>query len=309
MPRLLSILFALLIASRAAAADRDADVSFRQGDGSLEVSIGGQVVAEYVFDDEQVRRPYFRHLRTPGGVQVTRTHPPVKGRDLDDHATMHPGVWLAFGELGGADFWRNKGRVRHVRFIEEPKGGTDGGSFTVRNTYEADGKTICAEDCRVTISVRPDGYFLDWTSTFHSERGGFTFGDQEEMGLGVRVATPLAVARGGTITDSEGRKNEPQVWGRQADWCEYAGELNGRRVGVALMPDPRNLRRSWFHARDYGLLVANPFGQNAFTQGEKNRTTVKPGERFRLRFGVLVYDVPAGRPLDIAAAYRDYVEE
>ena len=32
-------------------------------------------------------------------------------QDLDDHPTMHPGLWLAFGDINGADFWRNKGRV------------------------------------------------------------------------------------------------------------------------------------------------------------------------------------------------------
>ena len=302
------ILSAALTAAPVQAADRQpAAVSFQQRDGSLEIVIGGQPVAEYVFDDDRIRRPYFRHLRTLSGVQVTRTHPPLKGQDLDDHATMHPGLWLAFGDLGGADFWRNKGRVRHVRFLEQPEGGTDSGSFTAENAYETDGETICIEKCRITVSVRPEGYLLDWASTFRSDRGDIAFGDQEEMGLGVRVATPLAVVNGGRITDSEGRTNERQVWGKQADWCEYGGLSDGRRVGVVLMPDQRNFRRSWFHARNYGLLVANPFGRNAFTEGEKSRVTVGKGDEFRLRFGVLVYGVPEGESPDVGAAYQSYV--
>ena len=36
------------------------------------------------------------------------------------------------------------------------------------------------------------------------------------------------------------------------------------------------------------MLVANPFGQNAFTKGEKSKVVVRKGETFRLRFGVLV---------------------
>jgi hypothetical protein len=284
-----------------------AAVAVQQGDGMLGITIGGQPIAEYVFKDDEVRRPYFRHLRTRSGVQVTRNHPPVKGQDLDDHPTMHPGLWLAFGDLDGADFWRNKERVRHVRFLEQPKGGPGIGSFTVRNIYEADGRPICTEECAITISVQPDGYLLDWASTFRSEQSGFTFGDQEEMGLGIRVATPLAVVKGGTITDSVGRNNGEQVWGKQADWCEYSGTLNGRHVGIVLLPHPQNFRRSWFHARDYGLLVANPFGRNAFTKGEKSRTSVDEGDDFRLRFGVLVYGVPEVETSDIAAAYRNYV--
>ena len=283
-------------------------VSFQQGDGSLQIAIGGQPIAEYVLSDDKILRPYFRHLRTLSGVLVTRNHPPLKGQDLDDHSAMHPGLWLAFGDLDGADFWRNKGRVRHLRFIEKPKVKSGGGSFVVENVYEIDGRTICTETCEITISVRSDGYLLDWRSTFQSKQD-FTFGDQEEMGLGVRVATPLAVDKGGEIIDSENRKNGSQVWGKQADWCQYSGVVDRQRIGIVLMPAPNNFRRSWFHARDYGLLVANPFGRNAFTKGEKSKVSVKQGDKFSLRFGVLVYGVPAESPLDIAGIYRKYVEK
>lgn len=285
-------------------------VSFQQGVGNLQIAIGGQGVADYIFNDEIVRRPYFRHLRTRSGIQVTRNHPPVKDQDLDDHPTMHPGLWLAFGDLDGADFWRNKGQVRHAGFIEPPQGGADSGSFAVRSVYEADGRTVCSEDCTITLSVQPAGYLLVWKSTFRSEPDDFAFGDQEEMGLGLRVATPLTVVKGnGEIRDSEGRKNEPQVWGKQADWCAYSGTIDGQHVGVVLMPSPRNFRRSWFHARNYGLLVANPFGRNAFTKGEKSRINIKKGDEFHLEYGVLVYSVPAGTSPDIAGAYRQYIEQ
>lgn len=287
------------------AEDQPPAVSFHQGDGRLQIVIGDQQIAEYVFEDDKIRRPYFRHLRTLSGVQVTRNHPPVPGQDLDDHPTMHPGLWLAFGDLNAADFWRNKGRVRHIRYVEPPKGKSGSGSFTVQNAYEADREILCTENCEITISVQTNGYLLDWTSTFRSENGDITFGDQEEMGLGVRMATPLAVVKGGTITDSKGRKNEPQVWGQQADWCEYSGVVDGKQVGVVLMPNPKNFRPSWFHARNYGLLVANPFGQNAFTKSDKSRVAVNQGDEFKLRFGVLVYE---GNSPEIDVAYREYVK-
>jgi hypothetical protein len=101
------------------------------------------------------------------------------------------------------------------------------------------------------------------------------------------------------ITSSEGRKNEKQVWGKQADWCDYSG--NGH--GVMLMPDPRNFRRSWFHARDYGLLVANPFGRQAFTKEEPSRVVVAAGHSLTLRFGVLFHD----GALDRQAAYNQFL--
>ncbi|GIW92457.1 MAG: hypothetical protein KatS3mg110_0498 [Pirellulaceae bacterium] len=281
-------------------------VSFEQGEERLAIRIDGQPIAEYVWRDERVLRPYFRHLRTLSGIQVTRTHPPVAGQDLDDHATMHPGLWLAFGDLSGADFWRNQARIRHVSFRDPPLAGAGIGTFTAHKVYEAMDRTICEEECRITIRPRSDGYIIDWTSTFFSSQDDFTFGDQEEMGLAVRLATPLAVVNGGVITDSQGRRNEEEIWGKTADWCQYGGVIGGRRVGVVLMPHPQNFRPCWFHARNYGLLAANPFGRNAFTGGEKSRVTVKRGESLTLRFGVLVYDVPQDQAPAAAEVFAEY---
>ena len=238
----------------------------------------------------------------PNGKQVTRTHPPVEGKDATDHGTMHPGLWLAFGDVSGADFSRNKATVKHVEFVEKPKATKDGGSFVVKNRYLVGEKTVCEEVCRITISVRPGGYLLDWTSEFTGPED-FSFGGQEEMGLGVRVATPLTAKSGGQILNSDGSKNEKLVWGKQADWCDYGGEIDGQPVGVTLMPDQKNFRRWWFHARDYGVLVANPFGQNAFCKGEKSKVVVRKGETFRLRFGVLVHSGKA----DVAAIYKEWL--
>ncbi len=300
----------LLLAGLAASAAlaRADNVAFQKEQGRLQITIGDKPFATYVYEDEEIRRPYLMHVHAPSGVQVTRNHPPIKGRDLDDHATFHPGIWLAFGDLGGADFWRNRGRVRQIEFTEEPKGGFGRGSFAVRNNYVGD-RRICEETCRVTITVRPAGHLLICDSTFSSATQDFYFGDQEELGLGVRLATPLTVKNGGQILNSDGLKNEAQVWGKKADWCNYGGIINGQSVGVVIMPDPKNLRRSWFHARDYGLLVANPFGQNAFTKSEKSKVLVKKSDSFRLRFGVLIHGNGSGEPPDVQVAYRDFLEQ
>ena len=233
---------------------------------------------------------------------MTRNHPPVEGQDATDHATFHPGLWLAFGDVSGADFWRNKATVKHVEFVEAPAADATGGGFAVKNAYVSKDQPICEEVCRVRFAVRPVGYLITCDSRF-SGSGDFYFGDQEEMGLGVRVATPLTVKNGGRIVNSDGQVNEKQVWGKQADWCDYSGTIDGQAVGLLLMPHPKNFRRSWFHARDYGVLVANPFGQNAFTKGERSKVEVRAGESLRLRFGVLIHQ----GPVDLAAAYRDWL--
>ena len=214
---------------------------------------------------------------------------------------------MAFGDLDGADFWRNRARVRQVRFVERPHGGAGRGRFSVENEYLDGERVVCRELARFAIAVTEHGYRLDWDSEFRAGGVGFYFGDQEEMGLGVRVATPLSVEKGGEIRNSRGGTNEEGVWGKTAQWCDYGGSIEGRRVGMVLMPHPENFRASWFHARDYGFVAANPFGRNAFTGGEPSRITVKAGESLRLRFGVLIYGRGDAAPVDAEAAYRDYV--
>jgi hypothetical protein len=298
----------LLSASGLAAADKPDGVVFRPGPDRVEILVRGRPFAVYVFADKTIKRPYFTAVKAPGGQPVTRHHPPRPGVDSTDHGTMHPGIHLAFGDLGGSDFWRNRGRVVHDGFVEAPSSGARQGSFTVRNSYRAGSRVICREVCRHRVMIRPHGILLTYESRFSSESAGFFFGDQEEMGLGVRVDRELRVKGGrGSIINSEGRRNEKDVWGRPALWCGYGGVKDGQHVGLALMPDPGNFRKSWFHARDYGFLVANPFGRKAFTRGQPSRVNVATGKVFRLNFGVLVHGTAADEPVDLKAAYADYL--
>ena len=227
---------------------------------------------------------------------------------------------MSFGDISVSDYWRLKARVRQAEFVDEPQGGPGKGTFAVRNEYleQADpSKVVCNEVARYTFLVRPAGYLLFWDSTFSGDRE-FYFGDQEEMGLGFRVATPLRVASkpkdkvppgNGTIRDSEGRTNEKQTWGNAAKWCDFSGMIAGERLGMAIFVHPGNIRPSWFHARDYGILVANQFGRKAFHKGDASKIVVRPGEKFRIRYGVLIHSSPSGSQADLAAAYEDYLAQ
>ncbi len=284
----------------------DADeprLSFTETDGQIAINAGDQAVASYVYSDEQILRPYFAHVKTPDGLQVTRNHPPQTG-DRSDHATMHPGIWLAFGDLSGTDFWRNKGRVQHIGFVQRPAAERNVGSFIEQKRYlRPDGNVVCNEEFRVAIRVRNDGYVIYLESHFSSEEE-FYFGDQEEMGLGIRVATPISEVGGGKLTDAKGRSNAEQIWSHAAEWCDYSGRVDGQNVGMTIMCHPANIRESWFHARDYGLVAANPFGRAAMQKGEPSRIVVQPGETHILRYGVWVHgsvDVES-----ITSAYDEY---
>lgn len=296
------LLLVILVRAAGMAAAADGVLGFRQQNDRLIVTVDDRPLAAYVYSDSEIQRPYFAHVRTLQGVQVTRNHPPVEGQDRTDHPLFHPGVWLAFGDISGGDFWRNKAAVVHQEFAQSPASEGGSGGFAVVNNYVADGQTLCTERCGVRFDLCDGGYAITYDAVFRGDKE-FYFGDQEEMGLGVRVATPLAVKSGGYIVDGAGRRDEAGVWGHQADWCDAGGTIDGHEVGVALLCDPANFRKSWFHARDYGLLVANPFGANAFTKGSKSRVVVRPGESLRLRFGVYVHQ----GQVDLPAVYSAWV--
>ncbi len=305
-----AIIGAMLVAVPGNVAGGDAArVDFRPQQQSVVVTIGGQPVATYTYRDDEIHRPYFAHLKGPHGIQVSRNFPPIEGQDLTDHPLYHPGLWMAFGDISGSDYWRNKAHVIHDRFLQKPSAEKDQGGFAVRNRYMAQddpSRVVCQEDCVFQFAVRPAGYLITWDSTFQSDHA-FAFGDQEEMGLGVRVASPIRVEAGGTIVDARGRKNEDEVWGNSAAWCDYRGPLAGYLAGMTIMAHPSNFRASWYHSRDYGFLAANPFGRHAFDKGPPSSVVVEPGDSLRLRFGVLLHVGPAGRPPNLKAAYDDYI--
>ena len=288
----------------------DDNVTFRRRPGRVVINVDDKTKATNVYGDPQILRPYFTGLRAPSGVQVTRHHPPRKGIDADDHATMHPGLWLAFGDISGNDFWRNKARVKHVGFSKEPYAGEKCAGFAVRNRYMANGKVICQETCKITILNRPAGYLILWDSQFTSDRESFYFGDQEEMGLGIRLATPIVVKnkKGGRILDDQGNINEKNIWGKPSLWCDYAGPIDEVFAGVMIMPDPDNFAPCRWHVRNYGFMTANPFGKKAFNLGAPGKVLVNKDKPLRLSFGILLHSSSDEKSIDLAAAYKDYLK-
>jgi putative heme-binding domain-containing protein len=276
--------------------------------GGLDISLNGEQIMVYEYADTRTKRPYFAHVKTPGGVQVTRNHPPINGVDLTDHADYHPGLWLGFGKVAHSDFWRNRGRIKHERFLGDPTAG-DEATFSTLNTFIAhDGKQVCEQETHFRLWQAEDGYVLGVDAVFRSG-DDFNFGVQEEMGLGVRLTTPIIVRNGGMIINSHGDKNEKGTWGREASWWDYFGKVNDRSVGVMLMTGTKH-RPVWSHSRDYGLLVANPF-QVAKGKNLALTNPVAAGAEFRLSFGVYVHGRSAADEshLDRNGIYQEYLEK
>jgi hypothetical protein len=298
----------LLLASSVCLA-ADYAVAFKFAPGKLQITIDGKDFATYSFSDPKIARPYFAQVKTPSGIQATRTFPPVQGVDDVDHDTMHPGIWHSFGDISGRDYWRNKCKTEHELFAEAPQGGPGKGTFTVRNYYQDDkGNRKVLEVCKYTILARPGFTILIQDSTFSSAEEDFYFGDQEELGIGIRVNTKIAERYGGAMVNADGLKGAKACWSQASAWIDYSGVVDGTRIGMTIMPDPGNFRASWFHARDYGVIVANPFGRKSMEKGEADKTVVKKGQKFHYGNGIAIYSGPEGTPVDPGAMYKVYLE-
>ena len=263
-------------------------------------------LGEYVWADTAIRRPYFANVHGLTGTKITRNHPPIKGKDATDHDTMHPGIWLGFGQISGVDFWRNQGRIQHVKFLTPPTATEDRITFaTDSDVLKADGKRMGTMVNRYTLTRRPAGWLLVWDATFTATEQDLVFGDQEEMGFGGRIASECTEQKGGTLLSSHGVKTAKETWGKPAAWCDYSGTKDGQRIGITLMGGPKNFRESWWHNRDYGVFVANAFGRAAMKQGAASTVPVKQGESLRILYGAMLHD---GKDYDPASEYKHFLE-
>lgn len=266
---------------------------------SMRVLDGETLVSEYRTDS---RVPYLYPLLSPSGANVTRHWP--MSEEFKEEERDHPhhrSVWLAHGAVNGCDFWafhdESNARIHHVAFKEQ---GVDAGgtaSFSVDLIWIGNDKEHLKE--RRTHAFRKvdeKTYVLDVTSRLLAEEADVLFGDTKEGMFGLRVDRTLRL-RGpqakSHILNSEGHEDD-DAWGKRAKWVAYHGpDENGEPVVIAMFDHRSNLRHpTWWHARDYGLAAANPFGIHDF-EGKKDKTlgnhTLKKGEELVFRYQVVVH--------------------
>ena len=313
----LRVVMGAMASAMASALAHTQPVAFEMQSTSMDITVSETRVATYSWEDAETLRPHFSNLLAPNGQAITRTHPPHPENDQgnDDHASFHPGVWLAFGDLGGADFWRNRARVRHMGFVVEPQGGDGLGRFEVRNRYEtldSPPRVIGEEHALYQFRVTEQGYLLECEYRFTPAEGDTAFGDQEEMGLGVRLATPLTVKSGnGWILNSEGGRDEAGTWGKPAQWCAAGAEVDDAQIGAVVIPSPENFRPSRFHSRDYGLIVANPFGKKSMTAPSDPEVPLEstPATDMSIGFAVGLFSTTGEARDAIEALHASYLEK
>ncbi|MFQ6096476.1 MAG: PmoA family protein [Armatimonadota bacterium] len=298
----------LLISTEASARG----VTVEQKDDYVDVAINGRPFTHYVF--RGAAKPYCWPIIGPTGKPVTRAYPmaQVEGEAHDHH--HHRSLWFTFGEVNGIDFWaeaEKTGREVHREFKSLASGDEVGTIRELVDWVGPDGSKVCEDERELRFSGTRDRRVIDFDIVIRATEGPVEFGDTKEGMFGLRVAHTMKLKGGdGHIVNSRGDRDD-DTWGKQGEWCDYYGSVNGDTVGIAIMDHPRSFRHpTYWHVRDYGLFAANPFGLRHFIGDEqgKGRYTIPKGESIEFHYRVLIHrgDAEEAR---VAALYDEYARQ
>jgi hypothetical protein len=264
-----TVCFLLLSVASTGRRAEAADVRLTLQGDSLEVTVGGQPFTVYHFAKTQ-KKPYFWPVRSPGGQIMTRSLEKPK-----DHR-HHKGLWFSVDEVNHIKFWAEDGTIENVS-VEPIVTNGDPARFKVVNHWLGkDGKPILIES--TTISIGADRV-IAYDANLAAASDPVTFGDTKEGLFGFRLANPLREMQGGKAVNADGMHGTHACWGKPSTWVDYDGTLDGKLIGAAIFDNPHNFRPSRYHVRDYGLFSISPFGEGAYTEGEKRGSSFRAEAR------------------------------
>ena len=284
-------------------------VRLKKGDGAVDVTINGRPFTRYVYTGAP--KPYCYPIIGPTGKPVTRNFPT---REVEGESRDHPhhrSLWFTFGEVSGVNFWTESsvgGKIVHKEFDKLVSGPVYGRIVARNDWMSPEGKKVCEDTRDLRIYRTASGRIMDFEITIRATDGPVKFVDTKEGMFGIRVACSMEVDRGkGHIENARGDK-DGAAWGKQAEWCDYYGPVDGETVGIAIMDHPTSFRYpTYWHVRTYGLFAANPFGLKAFTSGsiEDGSCTIPAGGKITFRYRIFIHRGTTGEA-GVAEAYGGY---
>ena len=298
----------------------------------VRVEIDGKPYTDFYFYAGEAMKPFLWPLRAASGTMVTRAFP-LESPPGEPHDHPHQrGLWFAHDNVNGIDFWNNetsytspppRGRIT-VDKIGNVKSGAHEGSFTASLSWRDPFSNKLLDETRVFhFATRPKLRTVDLDITL-TAAAKVVFGDSKDGTLGIRIAPALqedkvVKTKGqpnwtipgppGVIVNAEGQEHEKDVWGKPSNWVDYHGEIDGEKVGIAILDHPSNSRHARWHVRAYGLFAANPFGVSTFTNQKSDDGSVhlEPGGTIHLRYRVIIHEGDA-KSAGIAKLWTEFAK-
>lgn len=287
------------------------EVQIKQAKEHVDFLVDGELVGRYLISAERPK-PIFWPLKAPGGAILTRAWPMEKA--AEGGSVDHPhqqSAWFCHGDvipegitvtakipkIKGVDFWSvapGHGKIICTK-VETPNTNKSAGHLTTQNEWRtSDDIKIMDETRKLHLYDFDKARLLVFDIDLLASVVPIVFGDTKEGSMGVRVNDVIREKNGnGQIANAEGKKGSKECWGQHSVWCDYSGTVDGQKVGIAVLCDPKNAEPSAYHVRDYGLMAANPFGraEAAFpaVKGKKDLVRLEKGQHLRLRYGILLH--------------------
>jgi hypothetical protein len=281
-----------------------------------EVLVGDELFTVYR-PDEALHMPVCYPVLGPGGQELTRRYPQQDAGpgEATDHV-HHRSLWFAHGAVNGHDFWSPQhgsgARIAHTGYLPVPAEDA-GRALRASNAWlDREGELVCRDERYLRFEVSSDGSkrILDYTVTLIADPVDLVLGDTKEGTMAIRTAAQLRVAgpvAQGSVRSSEGVEGKA-VWGKRARFVAYHGPLGDGHVSIGIFDHPSNLRHpTHWHARDYGLCGANPFGVHDFERKPAGTGDLRlpRGERLTLRYR-FVFAQGSLDALDADTCFRDF---
>jgi hypothetical protein len=233
-------------------------------DDQVSLQIDGRERTRWHFSPSYPR-PFFYPMIGPSGRTLTRMGHP--GAPNHDH---HRSVWFAHAKVLGIDFWSDNtdARIRQKRWLCYEDGDDEAVMAVALGWYDGhDPAELLEQQLVVVLRVVGDfEFFLELQSTF-KPRAEMLELQQTNFGfLAVRVAKHIAAHfGGGKLTNSEGARGEPKIFGRPAQWMDYSGpapiNYQGKKLtreGITYFDHPKNPSfPSRWHVREDGWMGAS----------------------------------------------------
>ena len=310
--------FSAMSGACAAASENAHLVRVNKLDGKLQVVVDGQMFAEYRYEGSP--NPVIYPILGPHGVPMTRSFPIETGvaGEAKDHP-HHRSMWFTHGSVNGIDFWsKNPGAGTIVqRGAAEIAEGPGYATIVTHNGWVGpEGQEVCSDEREITFRAHADARMIDWKVTIHASQRELVFGDTKEGTMGIRMHPNLRLKNDPQqgVTTAAGRAvnssgiSDQAVWGKRARWVDYHGPIEGHTVGIAIFDHPTNPRHpTWWHAREYGLVAANPFGVHDFENKPAGTGDMKisANERVTFRYRFVFHEGDA-KEANIDQLYEDY---
>lgn len=170
-------------------------------------------------------RPFFYPLVGPSGAPLTRMGHP--GAPNHDH---HRSIWFAHDKVLGINFWGEG----HASFIRQKEwlcyeDGEEQAAMAVKLAWHDGHDPAELLEQELIAIVRPAGpqeTLLEIQTTFRPRSEMLEFGQSNFGFFAVRVAKGISAHfGGGELTNSEGQRGEPAIFGKPARWMDYSGPV------------------------------------------------------------------------------------